>query len=336
VEKKVVMRKKLYSLMIVLVITSAILALPNRSVAKTEIIYADHRTVMGDNDSKNDARQMCLLEAKRKVLEKAGTYIVSHTKVENLQLTKDEISTYSAALLKIDIYSEEWKIVGGNNMAVHIIVKAEVDTDDIRQHMSKIRKDVSLQKELKSQRKRLIKLEQKIASLQGELKSADQATALVLRKKKIKTLENISKVEEKYKYILKKRQSMLTERKTKLRSLLHDVLNYVDIGLKKEDAEYIIGGPNSLNTPEERTFYYYTDDQGYHNYFWGDFNDIMIKVGKNGYEETVVDSIYWTPIICKRSFLIKSLDYNILKDGIKTNDTDYHYCKPEIDEYIFH
>lgn len=68
--------------------------------AEIETISATHKYVMGDNDSKNDARRMCFMEAKRKVLEKAGSYIESNTTVKNYQLAKDEIIAYSAALLK--------------------------------------------------------------------------------------------------------------------------------------------------------------------------------------------------------------------------------------------
>ena len=49
-----------------------VLLLPAKAFAKTEVIYATHKSVMGDNDSKNDVRRMCFLEAKRKVLERAG------------------------------------------------------------------------------------------------------------------------------------------------------------------------------------------------------------------------------------------------------------------------
>ena len=87
---------------IVFLLSLSLIAMPSSSVAETKTIFVDHKYVMGDNDSKNDARRMCFLEAKRKVLEKAGTYIESHTQVSNYRLTKDEISAYSAALLKVD------------------------------------------------------------------------------------------------------------------------------------------------------------------------------------------------------------------------------------------
>ena len=45
----------------------------------------------------DDARQRCLLEAKRKILEQAGVYIESASEVKNFDLTKDKIASFAAA-----------------------------------------------------------------------------------------------------------------------------------------------------------------------------------------------------------------------------------------------
>ena len=77
---------------------------------------------MGDNDTKNDAKRICFLEAKRLCIEKAGTYIESNSKVINGKLTRDEIRTYAAAILKVEIVSEETKFIG-ENAAILMTVK---------------------------------------------------------------------------------------------------------------------------------------------------------------------------------------------------------------------
>ena len=40
-----------------------LILIPCTSLADSKIILAEHKYVMGDNDSKNDARRMCFLEA---------------------------------------------------------------------------------------------------------------------------------------------------------------------------------------------------------------------------------------------------------------------------------
>ncbi len=38
--------------------------------AKMETVYASYKYIMGDNDSKNDAKRICFMEAKRLLIEK--------------------------------------------------------------------------------------------------------------------------------------------------------------------------------------------------------------------------------------------------------------------------
>jgi tetratricopeptide (TPR) repeat protein len=120
-----------------------VLFIPSFVCAEVETITATHKYVMGDNDSKNDARRMCFMEAKRKVLEKAGSYIESSTTVQNYQLAKDEIIAHSAALLKIETIDEKWEI-DGSNMAVTLTVKAEIDASILEQQLEKISKETAV------------------------------------------------------------------------------------------------------------------------------------------------------------------------------------------------
>jgi hypothetical protein len=47
----------------------AALIVPTGAFAEVQTITATHTYIPGDNDSRNDARQLCFLQAKRKVLE---------------------------------------------------------------------------------------------------------------------------------------------------------------------------------------------------------------------------------------------------------------------------
>lgn len=144
----IIFRKPTYIMLFITMFFSSV------ALGKPEIITATHKYLMGDNDSKNDARRMCFLEAKRKVLEKSGTYIETATNVKNFQLTKDEINVYSAALLKVETISEVWD-VSNSRMSVTIEVKALVDTKYIEAQLSKIKNDTSLQNKIKNQQYKL-------------------------------------------------------------------------------------------------------------------------------------------------------------------------------------
>ena len=89
---------KKYLLLVITILTSA---LPlSRAYAEVKIIEADSTFIMGDNDSKVDARRIATQEAKRKALELAGTYVESLTTVKNYQLTKDEVMSYTAGVTR--------------------------------------------------------------------------------------------------------------------------------------------------------------------------------------------------------------------------------------------
>jgi hypothetical protein len=190
---------------------------------------------MGDNDSKNDARRICFIEAKRKVLEKAGTYIESHTQIKNYQLIKDEITTYSAALLNVETVKEEWKFVG-QNMAIDILVKAKVDTSKIENQLSKINQDKSIQYRIKEQQRQIEELERKFLNLQNQLTSVDSSEALILRKEKNVVFKEIESIQAKKIRITKGVQLKKT-----------NVLAYVERGMTKDEVISLVGNPPSGN-----------------------------------------------------------------------------------------
>ena len=90
----------------------ATLILPTSALAEVQTIIATHTYILGDNDSRNDARQLCFLQAKQKVLEQAESFIQSQSVLNNFELTKDQISSYSAAVLSVEIVKED---VGSSN-----------------------------------------------------------------------------------------------------------------------------------------------------------------------------------------------------------------------------
>ncbi len=215
-------------------ILTVMILIPCISNAKTEIIFANHKYLMGDNDSKNDARRMCFLEAKRKVLEKAGTYIESHTQAKNYQLTEDEINSYSAALLKIEVLNEEWKFIG-STMAIFMSVKAEVNTDYIEKQLSKIKQDISLQKKIKDQQRQIQDMEHKYTKLQKELATADSSEAFSLRKERNIIFKEINALQE-------KKIQITSQINTKTKN----ILDYIELGMTLSEVQSLVGKPRSM------------------------------------------------------------------------------------------
>src|SRR5262249_14729880 len=61
------------------IVVYAILSVALPAYSAVSPFTATHTYVLGDNDSRNAARQKCLAEAKRKILEQVGVYLESHS-----------------------------------------------------------------------------------------------------------------------------------------------------------------------------------------------------------------------------------------------------------------
>ena len=223
------------SMMIILLL----ICLPIYAHAEIKMITATHTYKMGDNDSRNEARRICFLEAKRSVLEKAGTYIESRTEIRNYRLSKDEVSAYSSALLTVDTVNEKWE-----DMAIIITVKATVDTDYINKQMSKIKKDVSLQNELKAQQDRIMELERTVSSMQNKLKSADVTEAVPLRKERNVVIKSIDTLEAKK-----------IEIQEKVIKKSRNAKQYITRGMTKKDVESLLGAPDGYASAGQEWHY---------------------------------------------------------------------------------
>lgn len=172
------------------------LVLPTVAIAATQTITATHTYVMGDNDSRNDARQLCFLIAKRKVLEMAGSFIQSSTEVKNFDLTRDQITSYSAAVLSVEIVKEDYSFTNGHN-ALTLTVKADVDVADVQKRLAAIVADKSLQGKIEGQQQQIRQLEQQVQTLNSRLSVAPVSSSGELRKERNVVFGNIEELENK-------------------------------------------------------------------------------------------------------------------------------------------
>lgn len=195
--------------------------------AKTETVYSSYKYIMGDNDTKSDAKRICFIEAKRLLLEKVGVYIESNTEVSQFQLTKDEIKTYTAAILKSEIVNEEIKYEG-QSMAIYMTIKADVDTDSVLDNIKRIREDRSLAAKLNEQQKQLQSLEDKIKSLQGQLSTTDFDKSIRLRKERKESFDSLDEL-EKIKFDIKQKTVL--------------AVNNIELGMTPSEVEKISGKP---------------------------------------------------------------------------------------------
>lgn len=99
-------------------------------MAAPQQITATGVYVMGENDSPKIAKDAARQEAMRSAVEKAGVYVESYSRTQNMQLTADDIKVISGAVLKVlqeqavpELSAGVWKYT--------VTLTCEVDTDKI-------------------------------------------------------------------------------------------------------------------------------------------------------------------------------------------------------------
>jgi len=145
----------------------AVLVLPPVAFAEVQTFTATHTYILGDRDSKDDARQRCLLEAKRKILEQAGVYIESASEVKNFDLTKDKITSFAAAVMQVKDTKEEVSFQQGH-MTMTLTLKADIDLAEVRKQLAAHQLDAGVRDAVSAQQERLKRLEAQLEAMQNQ------------------------------------------------------------------------------------------------------------------------------------------------------------------------
>jgi len=135
--------------------------------AEIVTIWGEGRHIMGDNDTKDDARKLALLRAKTMCLEKAGTYLETETIVKDLQLAKDEIKAYAAGIVKVEVVDEQISLIG-ETMCVTVKVKADIDTSQLDERTKQLGKDQKILTEFKKMQADIERLTKQVSELQRQ------------------------------------------------------------------------------------------------------------------------------------------------------------------------
>lgn len=141
------------------------LATPAVVSAEVQTFTATHTYILGDHDSKEDARQRCLLETKRKILEQAGVYIESASEVKDLQLTKDKITSFAAAVMQVKDTKEEVGVQQGH-ITLTLTTTAQVDLEEVRKQLAARQLDAGVREDVAAQKERLKRLEAQLETMQ--------------------------------------------------------------------------------------------------------------------------------------------------------------------------
>jgi len=228
---------------------------------------------LGDNDTKSDAKKIAFIEAKRLCLEKAGTYIESNTEVLNYRLSSDEIRTYAGGILKVEIISEEFKAIG-ENLTLFTTVKAEVDLNEVKKSLKRIKQDNTFAEKIRKQEEQLQQLEARIRNLQSQLSSNDFDKTAKIRRERQGVFNEIDEL-SKIKYEIHSKSTMAVEN--------------IELGMTPSEVIKLIGEPRSIDR---------------HNFNYGNVW-VIFEGGVVGCLVKVEDyrgSSYWSGYPCKKGY----------------------------------
>jgi tetratricopeptide (TPR) repeat protein len=113
-----------------------ILSLPFTGMASSTKFIENYTYSAGESDSKLTCRTVSLIEIKRLLLEKIGTYLESRTEVKDFKIEKDDIVALTAGVVKLEILDEKW-----NGETYSMTAKIEANPDDITRAIEELRKN---------------------------------------------------------------------------------------------------------------------------------------------------------------------------------------------------
>jgi hypothetical protein len=152
------------------IVLLAALVLPLVVLAEIQAFTATHTCILGDHDSKDDARQRCLLEAKRKILEQAGIYIESASEEKNFVPTKDMITSLAAAVMQVKNTREKVGFQQGRK-SLTLRLTAQVDLAELRKQLAARQPDMGVRDDVAAQKERLKHVEAQFDAMQKQQSS---------------------------------------------------------------------------------------------------------------------------------------------------------------------
>jgi uncharacterized membrane protein YgcG len=153
---------------------------PHQPAANVRIVTASGEYQMGDHDTRADAVRLAVEAAKRQALEQVATYLESVTEMKNMDVTRDDIRTYTAGIVMVLDQKISTRL-DGDTVIIHADLTAQVDPKEVAQAIETLRENESAKTELASLRAETDQLHQ-------QLDAANQALATATSPEQIQTL----------------------------------------------------------------------------------------------------------------------------------------------------
>jgi TPR repeat protein len=153
----------------------------NSAFAEIKTFIKEYTYQACDFDSKDSSRTLALETIKRLLLEELGTYLISETEVKNMELTKDQVVSYSAGIVSAVILEDKW-----DGKSYWIKSKVSADPLQVEKALKKLVEDKYKLKELDENKNKVEELLKENNRLRAALEKADKTQNMNNRTKDIK------------------------------------------------------------------------------------------------------------------------------------------------------
>ena len=126
---------------------------------------------MSDHDTRADAVHMSVEAAKRDALEQVATYLESVTEVKNMDVTRDDIRTYTAGIVMV-LDQQITTRLEGDTVVIRADLTAQVDPDEVVEAIQALRENESAKTELAALRTESDQLQQQLDAANRTLATA--------------------------------------------------------------------------------------------------------------------------------------------------------------------
>lgn len=174
-------------------VLAAMVSLDAPALADIRVVNAQGEHRMGDRDTREDAIRLATEAAKRNALEQVAVYLESVTVVSDMDVTKDEIRTYTAGLVVV-LNQQILTMLDGDVVVVRADLLAQMDTDEVARAITALREN-------EDARIQLAVLKKENEHLQEELNAVNQTLGTAA------TPEQAQQAAQKRKEILNRVQS---------------------------------------------------------------------------------------------------------------------------------
>ncbi|MCS6326758.1 MAG: hypothetical protein H8K06_06665 [Nitrospira sp.] len=145
------------------------IAWPVSAHAEIRVVKASGEHRMTDRETRVDAIRLAGEQAKKEALEQVASYLESVTVVRNLDVTRDELRSYTAGMVLVLDQQVDTRL-DGDVVVIRVDLKTQVDTDQVAQALATLKQQETVREEL-------LALRADVDHLQQQLGEANRALA---------------------------------------------------------------------------------------------------------------------------------------------------------------